>query len=643
MHLARQQQFQENSVCIRSHLQSDLSGTHHVLLLQLLLHQPLCLVAMSSSSAIPAGPLMVDKKFFSSAHADKNCLSLKFTSDVEYNSDFRGTVQARMSSGIPRSMPDILVDKTLVNYVPLGNSGTRPLVKLPETNLVDISPPPGMNYNETYQWQLAMLLEGKAACVEPLPSWEPGSVHFEISKHLGYATRHSSEVKTNSGNWISVDWLLNNNRRKLHTPEALFQAVFFNEKGRYQFARPQYESTQGRRATGQSRASGQNLFHAKNYVRAVQGHSVSSSPTAAMTKITENNLPNNAVHGTHISAAQQIVMQGMIPGGSTDSSDRQANHFATTLPNDLSHVVSGYKSGSSVCIFFDLAAWIEDGYEAYLSPNDVICVFRPIQPKYILAAIRVSDGYDYITQTSAAQIFLNKLEHKSLGPTVPRMRTGSSSSSSGIDPRMRTGATLALEGMVTPAIEDVSQNQAIADIINEATNEDKQSNIEPKTKVSSVASEPNTALGQEQTCDPMFNEKAKTALAAVMGKELQDLATSDGDAEDVQKQLQEKLIKQKVLSQPSNKSRDNSLRQAHHHQRKQEQLQIHRVGLQGFVKTACQEIQTWIQELPWVSMFYRLICLQKQTWCRKPLKKDVTSLGFARHKKLNKRGRSKQH
>ena len=96
-----------------------------------------------------------------------------------------------------------------------------------------------------------------------------------------------------------------------------------------------------------------------------------------------------------------------------------------------------------------------------------------------------------------------------------------------MDPRMRTGATLAIEGMVTPAIEDVSQNQAIADIINEATNEDRQSNIEPKTKVSSVASEPNTALGQEQTCDPMFNEKAKTALAAVMGKELQDLATSE--------------------------------------------------------------------------------------------------------------------
>ena len=101
--------------------------------------------------------------------------------------------------------------------------------------------------------------------------------------------------------------------------------------------------------------------------------------------------------------------------------------------------------------------------------------------------------------------------------------------------------------------------------------------------------------------------------------------------------FKKKLIKQKVLSQPSSKNRDNSLRQAHHHQKKQEQLQIHRVGLQGFVKTACQEIQIWIQELPWVSMFYRLICLQKQTWCRKPLKKDVTFLGFARHKKLEQK------
>ena len=128
-----------------------------------------------------------------------------------------------------------------------------------------------------------------------------------------------------------------------------------------------YVKAEPRRATGQPRASGQTYHHAKIFVRAYQGHSLSASPMAALTLIDETNLPNDAVHGTSIQNAKAIATQGMIPGGATG--ERQANHFACTLPNDVSTVVSGYRTASQVCIFLDLARWIEDGYEAYLSPT----------------------------------------------------------------------------------------------------------------------------------------------------------------------------------------------------------------------------------------------------------------------------------
>ena len=95
---------------------------------------------------------------------------------------------------------------------------------------------------------------------------------------------------------------------------------------------------------------------------------------AAMQRIVKDNLPNVAVHGTSIHSAEAIVKRGMTPGGG--SRKRQANHFACTLPNDVSTVVSGYRATSQVCIFLDLARWIKDGQQAFKSPNEVICIFQ---------------------------------------------------------------------------------------------------------------------------------------------------------------------------------------------------------------------------------------------------------------------------
>ena len=153
--------------------------------------------------------------------------------------------------------------------------------------------------------------------------------------------------------------LLKDRRTTMSTPEILLQTLLHNEKQRYQFSMPIYKKAEPRRATGRSRASGQIFYHAEVYIRAVQGHSVSSSPMASLELITRDNLPNNAVHGTNIQAAKSIAKYGMIPGGGEGK--RQANHFACTLPNDVSTVVSGYRSTSQVCFFLCLPKWIENG------------------------------------------------------------------------------------------------------------------------------------------------------------------------------------------------------------------------------------------------------------------------------------------
>ena len=92
--------------------------------------------------------------------------------------------------------------------------GARPVTMLPQTNLEKVEHPPGMSYEETYVWELAMLLEGKLACYEPLPTWSHDSVHYHLSKYLGWATRHSSAIQTSDiDNWISVESLLRDKRK----------------------------------------------------------------------------------------------------------------------------------------------------------------------------------------------------------------------------------------------------------------------------------------------------------------------------------------------------------------------------------------------------------------------------------------------
>ena len=170
----------------------------------------------------------------------------------------------------------------------------------------------------------------------------------------------------------------------------------------------------------------QTFYQAKIFIRIYRGKTLSENMNLGetMTEITPSNAPSVAVHGTSIKSIVEILAYGLSPETDLDgatcasedslaqasSASRQAVHFAATLPNDASRVMSGYSSTSEVCIFFDLQTWIEDKGEAWYTPNVVICVFERIGPEYILAAVRVSDGFDYVQNTFADETFTNKLK-----------------------------------------------------------------------------------------------------------------------------------------------------------------------------------------------------------------------------------------
>ena len=70
--------------------------------------------------------------------------------------------------------------------------------------------------------------------------------------------------------------------------------------------------------------------------------------------------------------------------------------------------------------------------------------------------------------------------------------------------------------------------------MSEAEAGDDPTSITPTSKISSVASAPVAAYGEESTEDHMFNDKAKKLLEAALKQPLEDLADDKDDPLDIQ-------------------------------------------------------------------------------------------------------------
>ena len=82
-------------------------------------------------------------------------------------------------------------------------------------------------------------------------------------------------------------------------------------------------------------------------------------------------LPEYCVHGASIETYRELVngTNYLMRGG--PRSVRRAVHLAVSLPGDTGSIVSGFRAGSRIYIFFDLKSWLLEGRPAYRSCNNV--------------------------------------------------------------------------------------------------------------------------------------------------------------------------------------------------------------------------------------------------------------------------------
>ena len=102
---------------------------------------------------------------------------------------------------------------------------------------------------------------------------------------------------------------------------------------------------------------------------------------------------------------------GLTPGGEiagvTSGTGRQSVHMASTLPSSNSEIVSGYRTGSQICININVESYIEEGGQIWCTSNRVLNAFEPI-PSFFLCAIDTTNGWDYCTNAPAEQLWLDR-------------------------------------------------------------------------------------------------------------------------------------------------------------------------------------------------------------------------------------------
>ena len=173
---------------------------------------------------------------------------------------------------------------------------------------------------------------------------------------------------------------------KITFPE-LRDAVVNNEKKRFSMipAAPQDQSKSEGDATQQEDLANETLETitesdnpADYLIRANQGHSITVDTDGLLTPITKDagNIPATVVHGTDDRAWPLILKSGGLR-----RMTRTHIHFAPGLPAgftsleeniDAASVVSGMRASSTVLIYIDVDAALEQGIPFFVSENGVV-------------------------------------------------------------------------------------------------------------------------------------------------------------------------------------------------------------------------------------------------------------------------------
>jgi len=196
---------------------------------------------------------------------------------------------------------------------------------------------------------------------KPLPR------NVQISKSLSYILRHGAEkegFQITAGGYVKVDHLLNSRKFKDTSLTEIRGVVDTNDKKRFEL----------KTLTDEEGTDGAGL-----YIRAVQGHSITSVEDEALLElITDPASVKSCVHGTYSKVWKAISQTGLQKMG------RNHIHCSNGIPQQ-DKVTSGARKDCNVFIILDLETAIADGIEFYRSKNDVILTSGKdgtIEPKY---------------------------------------------------------------------------------------------------------------------------------------------------------------------------------------------------------------------------------------------------------------------
>ncbi len=129
-------------------------------------------------------------------------------------------------------------------------------------------------------------------------------------------------------------------------------------------------------------------INGKRYIRANNGHSLTTVDEVQLCEqITEENIPEEAIHGTTVEAWEIIKNEGLKRMG------RQSIHMACGLPSESSVVKSGIRKSSTIYIWIDvLAAMNQDKIQFSITENGVICTRHLIHPRFFSCVKNVVTG-----------------------------------------------------------------------------------------------------------------------------------------------------------------------------------------------------------------------------------------------------------
>lgn len=164
-----------------------------------------------------------------------------------------------------------------------------------------------------------------------------------LSRKLSHTLRHNAHkehLHIQKDGFVNINELLNTQKFQNYTYQDVVNVVSNCRKKRFAI------SSDG------------------NFIRANQGHSI-DVPDLELIEITNDNIPNQVIHGTYKSAWESIKSQGL------SRMKRQHVHFTTGLPGK-NEVISGMRSSCNVYIHLDIKKAMADGYKFYKSANGVI-------------------------------------------------------------------------------------------------------------------------------------------------------------------------------------------------------------------------------------------------------------------------------